>query len=495
MSFDAPRKPRRNSLRIVCEDRTLNKTLNRMIGGVSTPARQKAFTLSLAALLMMVQGCAVAPPAQEPANRVPVPLDRLAVVAAPGATKGIASPTSISSAAEGMAGGALLGVMTVGAAGPLAILALPMVPLYMLAGAAGGATAGQQETEIAAGTLGTSSMTPDVQGELRDKVIMLLRREGLANPAGRNPAADQAAPYGVQNAPVVLQVGLNEVGFVAADGKSKEPSYALFIKAQAQLTDTVTRATLDEMAFEIRSLPHPRQTWLAGEKSPFGAALEEALDQAAERIVLEMFQIYYPKAPDDRAHQTAATPYYTLAPAYPQPTRSKVPGLPHPTPLTGDLNPHFGWESFPRAIDLAGMDGQASRFTDVVYDFRVFAVDRHEKGFGDILRCYFSSGLGCPDVPPYTLGPEIYRREGLSATEHRIETPLTPCAFYAWTVRARFKLDGRPRVTEWSGTYLFAPWKVRRGLLLPGELNMQKRGIDWLLFRAPPAVGSAVCAD
>lgn len=87
------------------------------------------------------------------------------------------------------------------------------------------------------------------------------------------------------------------------------------------------------------------------------------------------------------------------------------------------------------------------------------------------------------------------RRDGLRAAEHRIEEPLSPCAFYAWTVRARFKLDGRPRAVEWTGDYLFAPWKVRRGLLLPGEQSVQDRWIDWLLFRAPTGVGSTVCAD
>jgi hypothetical protein len=37
-----------------------------------------------------------------------------------------------------------------------------------------------------------------------------------------------------------------------------------------------------------------------------------------------------------------------------------------------------------------------------------------------------------------------------------------------WTVRARFRLDGEPRVTEWTGAYnAFAnqqPWEQRRGL-------------------------------
>jgi hypothetical protein len=53
-----------------------------------------------------------------------------------------------------------------------------------------------------------------------------------------------------------------------------------------------------------------------------------------------------------------------------------------------------------------------------------------------------------------------YRRVGLPNNEHRLEVPLKYDTRYAWTVRARFDLDGRQRVTEWSfspfGKYLFA---------------------------------------
>jgi hypothetical protein len=44
----------------------------------------------------------------------------------------------------------------------------------------------------------------------------------------------------------------------------------------------------------------------------------------------------------------------------------------------------------------------------------------------------------------------VYRREGLAAPAHRLETALQPQARYFWSVRATFDLDGRRRVTAWS---------------------------------------------
>ena len=59
-----------------------------------------------------------------------------------------------------------------------------------------------------------------------------------------------------------------------------------------------------------------------------------------------------------------------------------------------------------------------------------------------------------------------------------------------WTVRARFRLDGQPRVTEWSGAYNAfpnqQPWEQRRALQ---TTSMMRWGLQperfYLPFRAP----------
>ena len=59
-----------------------------------------------------------------------------------------------------------------------------------------------------------------------------------------------------------------------------------------------------------------------------------------------------------------------------------------------------------------------------------------------------------------------------------------------WTVRARFRLDGQPRVTEWSGAYNALsnqqPWEQRRGLQTASMMRWSLQPERFYLpFRAP----------
>lgn len=85
--------------------------------------------------------------------------------------------------------------------------------------------------------------------------------------------------------------------------------------------------------------------------------------------------------------------------------------------------PTFRWEAF----EPVGPD--ADRVRNVTYEIRVARAER-----------------GLP-------GKEVYRREGLTEPEHTVEGRLASAHEYFWTVRARFELDGQPRVTEWGGIH------------------------------------------
>ena len=61
----------------------------------------------------------------------------------------------------------------------------------------------------------------------------------------------------------------------------------------------------------------------------------------------------------------------------------------------------------------------------------------------------------------------IYRREGLPDSEHTIEIALSPDTRYYWTVRARFMLDGRERVSEWGSSH----FEVREQWTAPSLLS------------------------
>lgn len=94
------------------------------------------------------------------------------------------------------------------------------------------------------------------------------------------------------------------------------------------------------------------------------------------------------------------------------------------------LEPTFRWEPFPRKKDSESKDPEVQkalrRIKDITYDLEIF---RAENGY------------------PAKL---IYSKEGITGSFHKIETPLEPCTKYYWSVRARFNLDGRTRVTGWS---------------------------------------------
>ncbi|TCJ14678.1 hypothetical protein EZJ19_09535 [Parasulfuritortus cantonensis] len=73
---------------------------------------------------------------------------------------------------------------------------------------------------------------------------------------------------------------------------------------------------------------------------------------------------------------------------------------------------------------------------------------------------------------------------------------MQACGQYGWTVRAHFTLDGHPRITEWSGSYVMQkPWLARRTWIIGDSEQIQPWNINWFLFRAPPAPGETACPD
>ena len=78
--------------------------------------------------------------------------------------------------------------------------------------------------------------------------------------------------------------------------------------------------------------------------------------------------------------------------------------------------PELRWEPLP-----TGSFGSRFTLSEVRYDLRVF----------------HGSAL-------------VYSRDGLLEPQHRLEITLTPDQAYSWTVRARFRVDGSRRLTDWT---------------------------------------------
>jgi len=113
--------------------------------------------------------------------------------------------------------------------------------------------------------------------------------------------------------------------------------------------------------------------------------------------------------------KAAAAPLLALLAACAPHVSGLMPLEPAPDGGAADsLRPVFRWEPMP--------GGDDPRITELVYDVQV----RNASG-----------GI-------------VLERDGLTACEYPVETPLEPSRAYVWTVRARFRWEGRRRWTEWS---------------------------------------------
>ena len=91
------------------------------------------------------------------------------------------------------------------------------------------------------------------------------------------------------------------------------------------------------------------------------------------------------------------------------------------------VKPTLQWKSFPTAKDIkADKSGDLSRISEVTYDLKIWRAE---------------------DPPNEDI---IYSRTRLENSSYKIESPLIPLTRYFWSVRVRFKLDGRDIETNWS---------------------------------------------
>jgi hypothetical protein len=92
------------------------------------------------------------------------------------------------------------------------------------------------------------------------------------------------------------------------------------------------------------------------------------------------------------------------------------------------LRPQLRWEPFPRElyVDLS----------DVTYELMIW---ESEKGLPGAL---------------------VYSRQALQEPSHKLEVALEPFRDYLWTLRARFHLNGHPRVTEWGMSQVPSNYRI-----------------------------------
>lgn len=246
----------------------------------------------------------------------------------------------------------------------------------------------------------------------------------------------------------VLETVLTKAG--TAGSGINDPS-TVYMQVHVRLVDTRSNAEKYSNDFMYYGRRLDLAGWSANQAKPLIDELNKGYRTLGTHIYENIFELY--SLPDRDRHSAGGvmSSAFGLAPINP-PTRGA---------LTGDrfigakfewyavegLRPRFKWEAFPRPGDVAAAPEEMKRVSNVRYDLLV----AQEKNMA-------------PDEI-------IYRREGLLSPEHVINLSLRSDARYFWTVRARFDLDGRSRVTEWGSTH----FAVRERITAPSQHSYRFR--------------------
>ncbi|HEX5804410.1 MAG TPA: hypothetical protein VFY24_15440, partial [Azospira sp.] len=251
-------------------------------------------------------------------------------------------------------------------------------------------------------------------------------------------AAGDYRPLALHGADSVLETTLTRVG---TEGSGIDDPVGVYMQVRVRVVDTVSNETrhVAEYAYQGRRLA--LGGWAANAGKPLQEELERGYRRLGTHIRDQVFDFY--PLPDRDWHSAggALSVSFGLAPLEP-PTRGT---------LTGDdsfigrvfewyaadgSQPRLRWQAFPRPGDIAAAADEMARVSNVRYDLLIAR----------------EANMAPAEI--------VYRREGLTQPEHTVAGGLQPGERYFWTVRARFELDGRQRLTEWGSTHFAAREKL-----------------------------------
>lgn len=380
---------------------------------------------------MLVQGCATPPPPQRALE--PLELGAVSIVASDAEPeirfegfargKGEGAATAAGGTFLACVGGLGSGTCAGPYCGAVVIVLLGICGVASAVGGVAGATFSQDAATVhaAEATLQTAIAPRTIQEALRDQVAL-----AAAGRLGSRAAAPDT----------ILETSLVRVG---TTGAGLDAPLLLHMQARVRILDASTRAELRVVEMGWQGERHKLAEWSAGNGAPLLEGLRHGYEALGRELYDAVFRVYpFP----DRGFQGAGllTAAFGLAPEFPK-MRGSISGdgalkRRFEWPEVESLRPTLAWQAFPRAADVATAPEEMGRVRAVSYDLIVAREQR----------------LG--------VGEEVYRRERLQTPSHTLEESLQPGAYYFWSVRARFELDGREWVTEWATTNWFAFGKL-----------------------------------
>lgn len=398
-----------------------------------------------AALAAVLAGCVAAPPLPALDAQAHRDLGRVAVVAR--ATKpevdlaGIPANRAGGAAEAAIgAGGACAATFAMLASGAyFAIYAIPLLcPAAAIAGVVVGAASADSGGTVDAARRRMQALSDPslVQRALRDEVARAVDAR-LGDRHVELPAEQQVAP-GEPDYAALASLGVDTVLETRIESirtrsvRMFDPPLQLVVIAEMRALRVRDRKVLYEGKAGFAGARYKLSEWMEADARALRADFERVSPELSMHIADQALLLYpFPYRP--AAESGLALSPWGLAAEYPQTWGA----LADAELLAGllwskvdSLQPVLRWEKFPRAADFKAAPGDMARVGKVTYDL-VVAIE-HRNAASRI----------------------VYRREALEASSHRLETALEPARRYLWSVRARFELDGRARVTEWSGATL-----------------------------------------
>jgi len=323
----------------------------------------------------------------------------------------------------------------------------------MVGGVIGAAVApSAQEVRAVESTASTALEAETIQNSLRDQIVAAALANGMQLefilPASAQDAARQGnyRPLSAEGVETVLEVVLNKVG---TEGSGINPPLAIVMEAHVRLIRTDNNAEIFSANYVYHGEKRKLAEWSANQAERLLRALNSGYESLGAHIYENVFQLY--PFPDRKAQWTGILEAaFGLAPIAPS-TR----GMAIEDPLfssfywtkVDQIQPTLSWQQFPRTSDIRKAPEEMGRVRNVRYDL----VIAREHNFAP--------------------AEVVYRREGLPGNVHTIKTALSPATRYYWTVRARFDLDGRKRVTEWGSI----SYMVREQMTAPSQWSYRFR--------------------
>lgn len=244
----------------------------------------------------------------------------------------------------------------------------------------------------------------------------------------------------MQSPDIVMEVRITDLGFLGGEGR--DPAVSFFMDAAIRLSWLRDEKEIYSGKSSYSSRPQRFSEWSRNNANPLRLEFERAYIRIAEQIIENLFLIH-----DFHLDSIWSTDMYCmLKPVNPPLTMLGFFSHERITPKLETRRPTFQWEAFPRDKDLqSDSEGLLSHISDISYDLIIWKTR---------------------DTIPAEL---VYDKRGLVLTErafhkeriveYTIDKALEPSTEYYWSVRARFLLDGKPRITRWS--YSRIPWDTR----------------------------------